>query len=213
MHICLVCDIHQAWKALQRKRLCHHHQKFHWSSLPLVVNDAPFDRATAHLTPDFQMGETGETGDSQPVSAPDSTTEAPSLEYASDAFLASLYPAENATTSIEFSGLFEQKLAIPAYMGGRNRKAAALQAERNITYFESEHEQQGFGPASLVARAKFMSASKSGDVDSTEALFVLLNTWLVNQLGDKQLTVFTALMNYATEQASLARENNRTDDS
>jgi hypothetical protein len=208
-HICLVCDTDEARKALQRRRLSRHHKHFHFSSLPLVSNVAPFARATAHLTPDFQIGE---AGGQEPVPAPDSTTGAPSLEYASDAFLASLYRTESATTSIEFSELFEQKLAIPAYMGGMNRKAAALQAERNVTYFESEHERPGFGPASLVARAKFMSASKTGDVDSTEALFVLLNTWLVNQLGDKQLTVFTALMKYATEQASLPRENNRTDD-
>jgi hypothetical protein len=130
---------------------------------------------------------------------------APPPYYASDAFLASLYCEEDDIFPINFSRLFEQKLTIPAYMGGMNRKAADVQAQRNVIYFESEHEELGSGPASLVARVKHWSASKASDIEPTEALFVLLNTWLVNDLGPKQLAVYTSLMSHAL--ASKTRKN------
>jgi hypothetical protein len=83
-------------------------------------------------------------------------------------------------------------------MGSLNTKEAAIQATRNVVYFENEHDSTGLGPASLVARVKHMTASKSRSVNTTESLFVLLNTWLVNDLGPKQLAVYTSLISHLT---------------
>jgi hypothetical protein len=121
--------------------------------------------------------------------------------FASDVFLATLSGQDNSHFSpINFYRLFELKLNIPAFMGSTNIVAVESQVLRNVVYFENEHQKPGSGPASLVARVKHHSASKSSDIEPTEALFVLLNTWLVNNLGSKELTVYMALMNHTTRQ-------------
>jgi hypothetical protein len=121
--------------------------------------------------------------------------------YASDAFFAALFVLEggdDGPVTLHFARLFETKLSIPTHMGSLNTKDAALEATCNVVYFENEHNLTGLGPASLVARVKHMTASKSRSIAPTESLFVLLNTWLVNDLGPKQLAVYTSLISHLT---------------
>ena len=192
LHICVTCPYQRGQGYIEKKRLARHHRKFHQTNSSVSVPATEPGREVEGLIHDFNDERGSNEVDSRSEEGP-----APAPYYASDAFLASLICEEDDLFAINFSFYFESKLTIPAYMGATDLKAAGEQADKNSLYFENEHLIPGSGPASIVASAKHFSSSMSSEIVPSEALFVLLNTWLVNQLGEKELTVYTALLNHA----------------